>query len=116
MIRDESLDNIDSLSVWDKLICERVLRVDFGISFFFDLDLVAAGCDIDDLAIGGGISWVSLGKESINRGLTLGGMMLISDVSVSLSDGRLFECWNTSPVSLFSDWIWVESVNIFLKW
>ena len=70
---------------------------DFGC---FDLGgfdgFVFVGFDIEDLAIGGGINRDSSGtSESINRGLVLGGIILL--VSPSLSDGLLFEAGiNTS--------------------
>ena len=94
----ESSDDKDSfvVVVVDSLaVCDRVFRVVLGICVFdlggFDVggfDFV--GFDIEDLAIGGGINRDSSGtSESINRGLVLGGIILL--VSPSLSDGRLFE-------------------------
>ena len=85
---DESSDNKDSfVVVVDSLaVCDRVFRVVLGICGFdfggFDLggfdgfDFV--GFDIEDLAIGGGINRDSSGtSESINRGLVLGGIILL---------------------------------------
>ena len=88
---------VDSLAV-----CDRVFRVVLGICGF-DLGGFAVGgfegfdfvgFDIEDLAIGGGINRDSSGtSESINRGLVLGGIILL----VSPSLGRLFEAGiNTS--------------------
>ena len=103
----ESSDDKDSfvVVVVDSLaVCDRVFRVVLGICGFdfgcFDLGgfdgFVFVGFDIEDLAIGGGINRDSSGtSESINRGLVLGGIILL--VSPSLSDGLLFEAGiNTS--------------------
>ena len=99
----ESSDDKDSfivvVVVVDSLaVCDRVFRVVLGICGF-DLGGFAVGgfegfdfvgFDIEDLAIGGGINRDSSGtSESINRGLVLGGIILL--VFPSLSDGRLFE-------------------------
>ena len=96
----ESSDDKDSfvVVVVDSLaVCDLVFRVVLGICGF---DFV--GFDIEDLAIGGGINQDSSGtSESINRGLVLGGIILL--VSPSLSDGLLFEAGiNTSSSSTSS--------------
>ena len=112
-------DNKDSfVVVVDSLaVCDCVFRVVLGICGFdfgcFDLGgfdgFVFVGFDKEDLAIGGGINRDSSGtSESINRGLVLGGIILL--VSPSLSDGRLFEAGiNTSSSSTSSK---VESIKV----
>ena len=89
----ESSDDKDSfvVVVVDSLaVCDLVFRVVLGICGFDLGGFDFVGFDIEDLAIGGGINRDSSGtSESINRGLVLGGIILL--VSPSLSDGRLFE-------------------------
>ena len=83
----------------------------FDLGGFDRFDFV--GFDIEDLAIGGGINQDLSGtSESINRGLVLGGIILL--VSPSLSDGRLFEAGiNTSSSSTSSSSsTGVESIKI----
>ena len=95
----ESSDDKDSfvVVVVDSLaVCDHVFRVVLGICGFDLGGFDFVGFDIEDLAIGGGINRDSSGtSESINRGLVLGGIILL--VSPSLSDGLLFEAGiNTS--------------------
>ena len=112
----ESSDNKDSfvVVVVDSLaVCDRVFRVVLGISGFDLGGFDFVGIDIEDLAIGGGINQDLSGtSESINRGLVLGGIILL--VSPSLSDGRLFEAGiNTSSSSTSSSSsTGVESIKI----
>ena len=99
------------------LVWERVLRLVFGISF----DLVALGCDIDDLATGGGMlsdDIVSSGKVSINLGLLRGGNILLESPNILLLVfpvvcGRLFEGPGRNTSSLFEKEIHKYEFNLF---
>ena len=77
---NESSDDKDSfVVVVDSLaVCDRVFRVVLGISGFDLGGFDFVGIDIEDLAIGGGINQDLSGtSESINRGLVLGGIILL---------------------------------------